>query len=48
LWHLVLALLAGFVALGAAIATTPVGAEWWSSFSSTMQDLLTWAQGLIS
>jgi uncharacterized membrane-anchored protein len=48
LWHLLLALLAGFVALGAAIATTPVGADWWSSFSSTGHDLLTWAQGLIS
>jgi uncharacterized membrane-anchored protein len=48
LWQLLLVVLAGFIALGAAIATTPVGQEWWSSLSSTLHDALTWAEGRFS
>ena len=46
LWQLLLVLLAGFVALGAAIATTPVGQDWWASVSDAGQDALTWIEGL--
>lgn len=48
LWQLALVMLAGFVALGAAIATTPVGQEWWSSFSDAVRVVWTWIQGLLS
>ncbi len=47
LWQLALVLLAGFIALGAAISTTPVGQEWWSSASDAFHDVLTWIQGLL-
>lgn len=52
LWHLALVLLAGLVALGVAIATTPVGQQWWSSLSvalsARLSDVLSWIQGLFS
>ncbi len=48
LWHLVLVLLAGLVALGVAIATTPVGGDWWTSIHGALNDLLDWIQGLFS
>jgi uncharacterized membrane-anchored protein len=48
LWQLALVLLAGFIALGAAIATTPVGEQWWSSAQGALHDVLTWIQGLFT
>ena len=37
-WHLVVLMLAGIVALAAAIAVTPVGQEWADSFTGTVAD----------
>ena len=48
LWHLAIVLLAGLVALGVAIAATPVGGEWWDDFQAALSDLLDWIQGLFS
>jgi uncharacterized membrane-anchored protein len=48
LWHLGLVLLAGLVALGVAIAATPVGAEWWDDLQVAMSDLFDWIQGLFT
>jgi uncharacterized membrane-anchored protein len=48
LWHLALVLLAGLVALGIAIAATPVGAAWWDDLAGAFSDLLDWIQGLIT
>jgi uncharacterized membrane-anchored protein len=48
LWHLALVLLAGLIALGAAIAATPVGGDWWSSFGGAVSDVLDWIQGLFT
>ncbi|HSV37877.1 MAG TPA: putative cytokinetic ring protein SteA [Nocardioidaceae bacterium] len=39
LWHLALVLLAGLMAVAAAVATTPVGQDWWDSFSDWIQGL---------
>ncbi len=47
-WHLVLVLLAGLIALAVAIAATPVGATWWSSTGGTLTDVLDWIQGLVT
>ncbi len=47
-WHLALVMLAGLVALGVAIAATPVGADWWSAIGRALTDLLDWIQGLFS
>jgi uncharacterized membrane-anchored protein len=48
LWHLLLVLLAGLVAVGVAIAATPVGADWWDSITAGLADLTDWIQGLFS
>jgi len=40
LWQLALLLLAGLIAVAAAIATTPIGQDWWDSFRD-------WIQGLV-
>ena len=48
LWHLALVLLAGLVALGVAIAATPVGAEWWDDLQVALSDLFDWIQGLFT
>jgi uncharacterized membrane-anchored protein len=48
LWHLGLVLLAGLIALGVAIAATPVGAEWWDGLQGAFSDLIDWIQGLFS
>ncbi|MEP7092249.1 MAG: SteA domain-containing protein, partial [Nocardioidaceae bacterium] len=48
IWHLVLVLLAGFVALGVAVAATPVGGDWWSSVGDGRSDVLQWIQGLFT
>jgi uncharacterized membrane-anchored protein len=47
-WHLLLVLLAGFLALGVAIAATPVGGDWWSSIGGALSDVLDWIQGLFT
>ena len=47
-WHLALVLLAGFLALGVAIAATPVGESWWSSIGGALSDVLDWIQGLFT
>ncbi|HYO38570.1 MAG TPA: putative cytokinetic ring protein SteA [Nocardioidaceae bacterium] len=46
-WHLALVVLAGLVALGVAVATTPVGAEWWAAAAAALSDLLRWVEGLL-
>jgi uncharacterized membrane-anchored protein len=48
LWHLVLVFLGGLVALGVAIAATPVGAEWWDDLQAALSDLFDWIQGLFT
>ncbi|MFC7493946.1 MULTISPECIES: putative cytokinetic ring protein SteA [unclassified Nocardioides] len=40
-WHLLLVMLAGLLALAAAVSVTPVGQEWADSFSDTIQGLFT-------
>ncbi len=47
-WHLLLVLLAGLVALGVALAATPVGSDWWSSVHRGLSDLVSWIQGLLT
>jgi uncharacterized membrane-anchored protein len=50
--HLMLVMLAGLVALAAAVAVTPVGQEWADSFTAALADLIdsltSFAQGLFS
>jgi uncharacterized membrane-anchored protein len=48
LWHLALVLLAGLVALGIAIAATPVGGGWWDDLQAALSDLFDWIQGLFT
>jgi uncharacterized membrane-anchored protein len=48
LWHLLLVLLAGLVALGVALAATPVGQEWWASLSAALSDVPDWIHGRVS
>jgi uncharacterized membrane-anchored protein len=48
LWHLALVVLAGLVALGVAVAATPMGEEWWSAIGGALSDVLDWIQGLFS
>jgi uncharacterized membrane-anchored protein len=48
LWHLVVVLLAGLLALGVALGATPVGQDWWSSVSASLSDVPDWIQGLFS
>jgi uncharacterized membrane-anchored protein len=45
-WHLMVVMLAGLVALGAAISVTPVGHEWAQSLAATLSDLSDQALGL--
>lgn len=47
-WHLLLLMLAGFVALAAAISTTPVGHEWADSATTWLSDLFDSIQGLFT
>jgi uncharacterized membrane-anchored protein len=46
LWHMLLVLLVGLLALAVAIAATPVGQEWWTSIRGGLHDLFDWIQGL--
>ena len=48
LWHLLVVLLAGLVALAVAVAATPVGQQWWADLQRPLQDLLDWLQGLFT
>ena len=45
-WHLVLAVLAGLLALAVAVAVTPVGQQWWSSVAGALSDVPDRIQGL--
>jgi uncharacterized membrane-anchored protein len=47
-WHLAVVLLAGFLALGVALAATPTGGDWWSAVQDGLSDVLQWIQGLFS
>ena len=47
-WHLAVVLLAGFLALGVAVAATPTGGDWWSAVHNSLSDVLQWIQGLFS
>ncbi|NUR10089.1 MAG: hypothetical protein HOQ22_10180 [Nocardioidaceae bacterium] len=48
LWHLGLVLLAGLIALGVAVAATPVGEEWGSAIGGALSDVVDWIQGLFT
>ncbi len=48
IWHLLLVLLAGIVALLVAVAATPVGQDWWTSVQPSLEGLYDWFQGLFS
>ncbi|MGZ4492365.1 MAG: putative cytokinetic ring protein SteA [Nocardioidaceae bacterium] len=48
LWHLLVVLLAGLVAVGVAVAATPVGSDWWHSIQAGLHDLIDWIQGLFT
>ena len=48
IWHLLLVLLAGIVALLVAMAGTPVGQEWWADVKTWLDDAPNWLQGLFS
>jgi uncharacterized membrane-anchored protein len=47
LWHLLVVLLAGLLALAVALASTPVGSEWWDELRATFPDLVAPIQGLL-
>jgi len=47
-WHLLVLMVAGFLALAAAVSVTPVGSEWADSLSSTLSDLYHQGLGLFS
>lgn len=47
-WHLLVVLLAGLVALLVAVASTPVGQEWWEAAQDRLTDATDWFQGLFS
>ncbi len=47
-WVVLLALLVGLIAVAAAIATTPVGQEWWDHIANWYDDLVGWIKGLRS
>ncbi len=47
-WHLVVVLLAGIVALLVALAGTPVGQDWWHEAQTWLPDATDWIQGLFT
>lgn len=47
-WHLLVVVLAGLVALAAALSVTPVGQEWADQLTAALSDLFDRAQGLFS
>ena len=46
-WHLLVVLLAGLLALAVALASTPVGSEWWDELRTAFPDLAAPIQGLV-
>lgn len=48
LWHLLLVLLVGVLALLVAIAGTPVGQDWWASSKAWLEDFPDWFRGLFT
>ena len=48
LWPILLVLLLGVLAVGAAIAVTPVGGSWFDWTGTHLQDVYDWIQGLFS
>jgi uncharacterized membrane-anchored protein len=52
LWQLLLVLLAGLIAVAVAVASTPVGEQWWSDvgpqLAAALADVSSWIQGLFS
>lgn len=46
--HLLVVMLAGLIALGAAVGVTPVGQEWADSLTAALADLVDSVQGLLS
>lgn len=46
-WHLLVVLLAGLLALAVALASTPVGSEWWDELRAAFPDLAAPIQGLV-
>jgi len=47
-WVVLLVLLVGIGAVAAAIATTPVGQDWWDSISGWYDDVTSWLKDLFS
>lgn len=47
LWHLLVVLLAGLLALAVALASTPVGSEWWDELRAGLLTLVTPIRGLV-
>jgi hypothetical protein len=48
LWHLLLILLAAFVALVLAVGATPVGQEWLTTGQGMLDDLIGWIRGQLT
>ena len=48
LWPVLLLLVAAIVAVGAAVAVTPVGQDWFDSLGDQLADFGTWIKGLFS
>ena len=48
MWPVLLILLAGVVAVIAAVAITPVGSDWFDSLGERIDDARTWIEGLFS
>ncbi len=46
-WHLALVLLAGLVALAVAVASTPLGAQWWTAVTAVLAGAPGWVEGLL-
>lgn len=47
LWHLWVVLLVGLVAVGVAVAATPMGSSWVDEIAPVWQDLRTWVEGVL-
>lgn len=47
-WPIILLLVLGVIAVGTAIAVTPVGDSWFTWFGTQFQDFANWIQGLFS
>ena len=47
-WLVLLAVIIALVAVGAAIATTPVGQDWWDQLSGWLSDQYDWVRGQVT